>query len=94
MTIVEILLLLLIAAVCGALAQAISGYSSGGLLVTIVVGFIGALLGSWLARAMELPIMLGIEVGGQTFPVIWSIIGGALFCAVIAMLTRRPRVIQ
>jgi hypothetical protein len=28
-------------------------------------------------------------VGGRAFPVVWSIIGSALFVAVIGLLTRR-----
>ncbi|MBI2481606.1 MAG: GlsB/YeaQ/YmgE family stress response membrane protein [Planctomycetia bacterium] len=94
MTIVEFLLLLLVAAICGSLAQALSGYSRGGCLVTIVLGFIGALLGTWLARATGLPEVLAIDVGGQRFPIIWSVIGGAIFCAVLALLTRRPAVLD
>lgn len=94
MGLVEFLILLLIAAVAGALGQAIAGYSAGGLLVAIVLGFIGALIGLWIARALALPEILGIQVGGQTFPVIWAIIGATLFVALIRLITapaRRPR---
>jgi len=92
MTIVEFLVLLLVAAICGSLAQALSGYSRGGCLVTIVLGFIGALLGTWLARTTGLPEVFAIDVGGQRFPIIWSVIGGAIFCAVLGLLTRRRAV--
>jgi len=90
MTILDLLLLLLIAGVCGALAQAISGYSRGGCLVSIALGFIGALLGLWIARAMSLPEPLPVLIGGVDFPVIWSIIGAALFVALVGFLSR-PR---
>jgi uncharacterized membrane protein YeaQ/YmgE (transglycosylase-associated protein family) len=91
MSILEFLILLVIAAICGAVGQALAGYSLGGLLITIVVGFIGALLGTWLARALGLPELLMINVGGQPFPILWAIIGSALFTAIIALFTRRPR---
>lgn len=91
MTIVEFLLLLLVAGICGSLAQAMVGYSHGGCLVAIVMGFIGALIGTWLARLTGLPELLAIQLGGQSFPIIWSIIGAALFTAVLSLLTR-PRV--
>ncbi len=84
----QFLLLLLIAFICGAVAQSLAGYSRGGCLATIALGFIGALLGTWLARVMGLPELLSIPVGDQNFPIIWSIIGGALFSAVIGFLTR------
>jgi uncharacterized membrane protein YeaQ/YmgE (transglycosylase-associated protein family) len=91
MGILEFIILLVIAAICGALGQAIAGYSLGGMVITTIVGFIGALLGTWLARAMGLPELLMINVGGQPFPIVWAIIGSALFAAIIAMFTRRPR---
>jgi len=90
MTLVEFLMLLLIAGICGSLARAMVGYSHGGCLVSIALGFVGALLGSWLARAAGLPDFLTIQVGGQPFPIVWSIIGAALFSAVLSLLTR-PR---
>lgn len=87
---IQFLVLLLIAGVCGALGQAIGGYSHGGCLVSIALGFIGALLGSWLAGSiLHLPELLTIPVGGTKFPVIWSIIGAALFVALINLISRR-----
>ncbi len=55
MTILDFLLLLLVAAICGAIAQALVGISVGGCLVSAVVGFVGALIGMWLARQLNLP---------------------------------------
>jgi uncharacterized membrane protein YeaQ/YmgE (transglycosylase-associated protein family) len=91
MTVLDFLLLLLIAGICGSLAQAIAGYSHGGCLVAIALGFIGALFGSWLARTMGLPEPFVIQVGGREFRVVWSIVGAALFSAVLSVFTR-PRV--
>ena len=88
-SITALLILLLIAAICGALGQAIAGSVRGGLLVSIVLGFIGALLGPWLARTLSLPEPLMINVGGQPFPILWSIIGAALFVAIIHLVSRR-----
>ncbi len=87
MSLVELLILLVVAGVCGALGQAIVGYSHGGCLVAIVLGFIGALFGTWLARVLGLPEVLTLEIGSQGFPVVWSIIGAALFVAVLSLLT-------
>jgi uncharacterized membrane protein YeaQ/YmgE (transglycosylase-associated protein family) len=88
MSLLEFLILLLVAGVCGALGQALTGYSRGGCLVSIGVGFIGALLGTWLARALGLPLLFALTVGGVAFPIVWSVAGGALFVAVISLLTR------
>lgn len=89
MTILEFFLLLLIAGICGSLGQAIAGYSRGGCLVSIVVGFIGALLGSWLSVQLDMPELFNVTVGGNQFPVIWSIIGSVIFVAFVGLLTRR-----
>ena len=88
MTLSDLLLLLLVAGVCGAIVQAIGGFSRGGCLVSIALGFVGALIGMWVARNMGLPEPLPVQVGGQTFPVVWSIIGSALFVAVIGLISR------
>lgn len=88
MTLLQLLLLLLIAGICGSLGQAIAGYSRGGCLVSIALGFIGALLGLWLARFLGLPELIPVVIGGTSFPIIWSIIGSALFVALITLLTR------
>ena len=91
MTIIDLLVLLLVAGICGAIGQAIGGYSRGGCLVSIALGFIGALLGSWLQRRFGLPEPLAVNIGGglfNPFPVVWSIIGAALFVAVIGLISR------
>lgn len=89
MTLGGFLLLLLIAGICGSLAQALAGYSHSGCLVSIALGFVGAVLGTWIAYQMGLPELLTIQVGGQPFPVVWSIIGAALFSAILNLA--RPR---
>jgi uncharacterized membrane protein YeaQ/YmgE (transglycosylase-associated protein family) len=90
MTLLDVILLLIVAGVCGALGQAITGYSRGGCLVSIALGFVGALLGMWLARMMHLPELFSVQIGTASFPIVWSIIGSALFVAVISLLSRRP----
>jgi uncharacterized membrane protein YeaQ/YmgE (transglycosylase-associated protein family) len=79
----------LIAGICGSIGQAIAGYSRGGCLAAIALGFIGALLGMYIARAVGLPEPFSINVGGKAYPIVWSIIGATLFVAVISLITRR-----
>jgi uncharacterized membrane protein YeaQ/YmgE (transglycosylase-associated protein family) len=90
MTLGGFFILLIIAFICGAIAQTLAGGGRGGCLVTIAVGFVGALIGSWIAKNMGLPELLSIDVGGgERFPIVWSVMGGAIFCAVIGFLTRK-----
>ena len=91
MTLGDLILLLLVAGICGSLAQALIGYSHGGCLVSIALGFIGAILGTWLARLMGLSEILAVQVGGQSFPIVWSIMGAALFVAILNHLQPRRK---
>lgn len=89
MTLFDLIVLLIVAGICGALGQAITGFTRGGCLVSIALGFVGAVLGVWISRRLALPELIPLQIGTTTFPIVWSIIGSALFVAVIALLTRR-----
>lgn len=86
MNLIEFLLLLLVAAVCGSIGQGLVGYSTRGCLVSIVVGIIGAYLGLWLASELNLPVFLTINVGDRNFPIIWSILGSGIFSAILGFI--------
>lgn len=88
MSLLGILLLLLIAAICGGIGQSIAGYSMGGCLVSIVIGFIGALIGSWLATQLGLGAIWTVDIEGQSIPIVWSIIGAAIFSLIVGLITR------
>ena len=86
-----VLLLLAVAGLCGAIGQGIAGYSRGGCLASIALGFIGAVLGIWLLPKLGLPELLMVKIGDVNFPIVWSIIGATVFVAVISLLARRRR---
>ncbi|HJW17777.1 MAG TPA: hypothetical protein VJ499_11680 [Flavisolibacter sp.] len=88
MTLFGFLILLIIAAICGAIGQSLAGYDLGGCLVSIVVGFIGAYIGLWIAAKFALPKIWEISIEGRPFPIVWAIIGSALFTLVMALLRR------
>ena len=92
MSLVGFLILIVVAAICGAIGQAIAGYSTGGFLVSIVVGFIGAYLGVWLSQQFGLPELFVVNVDGQPFPIVWSVIGSAILAIIVGLLTR-PRTV-
>lgn len=89
MTLTGLLILLVIAGIVGGLGQTISGYSFGGCLMSIVVGFIGAYLGVWLAGQLGLPEVFTINIEGESFPVVWGIIGSAILSLILGLFTRR-----
>lgn len=86
MTLTEFLILLIIAAICGSLGQSLAGYDLGGCFVSIIVGFIGAYIGLWIAGKFGLPEIFAIKAGGKTFPVVWAVIGSAVFTLLIALI--------
>jgi uncharacterized membrane protein YeaQ/YmgE (transglycosylase-associated protein family) len=86
-----LILLIVIAAVCGAIGKALAGSARGGLIVSTVLGFIGALIGPWIASALKLPEPLTVTIDRHPFPILWSIIGAALFVALLHLFSRRRR---
>ncbi len=89
MSILGFIVLLIVAAVVGSIGQAIAGYSPGGCLVSIIMGFVGAVIGVWLASTLHLPEIFVLNIDGQPFPVVWAIIGAALFAAILGVFARR-----
>ena len=88
MTLLGFLALLLIAAICGGIGQSLAGYDLGGCLVSIIVGFIGAYLGMWLAEKFGFPEFFTINIEGRAFPVVWAVIGSAVFTLIVALIRR------
>jgi uncharacterized membrane protein YeaQ/YmgE (transglycosylase-associated protein family) len=89
MTLTELIILLVIAAICGAVGRALAGGTRGGLIVSTALGFIGALIGPWIARQLNLAEPFVVDIGGHPFPILWSIIGAALFVALLHLISRR-----
>ena len=89
MTLTGLILLLLIAGIVGAIGQSLSGYSFGGCLVSIIVGFIGAYVGVWLAGQLGLPEVFSITIEGESFPIVWGIIGSAILSLILGLFTSR-----
>jgi uncharacterized membrane protein YeaQ/YmgE (transglycosylase-associated protein family) len=91
MNFIEFIILLIIAGVCGSIAQSLAGFSKGGCLLSIITGFVGAVIGNWISRKFSLPNFFVIHIGGKNFPVVWSIIGAVIFTAVLNALSPRNR---
>lgn len=90
LTLTGLLILLLIAGVCGAIGRAIGGGTGGGVLVSVAVGFVGALLGTVIAHYLRLPKLFVVAVDGHSFPIIWAIMGAALFVALVHLISGQP----
>ena len=82
----NILLLLAVAALCGMIAQAVAHHHRGGCLASIGIGFLGAVLGVWLAGVLHLPNMFSVNVGGTSFPIVYALLGGLLLLVILRIL--------
>ena len=88
MGIVDFLLLLLVGGICGAIAEMIVGFSPGGFLASVAIGFLGALIGTWLAPQLGLPSVLAVKIGSYTIEILWAILGAILLLLVISLFRR------
>ncbi len=89
MTLLEVIVYLVIAGVCGAVARAAVGGTGGGFVISLLVGFLGAFVGTWLARQLHLPAIFVVAIGGHPFPIVWSVIGGIVLVA-LGHVVMRP----
>ena len=91
MSLMETLILLAISGIVGALAEFVIGFSLGGIPGTMIVGVLGALIGSWLARLLHLPPILPIQVGRGNIELVWTTLGSLLLVMLLSALrARRP----
>lgn len=91
MTLPEFIILFFIAGICGSIAHTLTGYTHGGCIISIITGFIGALIGTWLAKKLNLPDFFIVRIGPKNFPVVWSIIGSVIFDAALGAISSRKK---
>jgi uncharacterized membrane protein YeaQ/YmgE (transglycosylase-associated protein family) len=84
---IDILISLVIAGIAGAIAKSLVGLNRGGCIISIVVGFIGAMIGTWLARELNLPDLIVFYIRGTEYHILWTILGAVIFTAVLSLFT-------
>ena len=85
----SLIILLIVGALVGIIAQRLVGSLRGGLLTSIALGFIGALIGSWAVKQFGLPEIYVLKIGHTSFPIVWAIIGATVLVAFLGLLSRR-----
>jgi uncharacterized membrane protein YeaQ/YmgE (transglycosylase-associated protein family) len=66
----------------------IAGGTAGGFIVSVLLGFLGAFVGSWLAHTFHLPELVNVNIGRHPFPIVWSILGGIVLVGLAHVLRR------
>jgi uncharacterized membrane protein YeaQ/YmgE (transglycosylase-associated protein family) len=90
-SLIEVLVWAVVALICAAIAEAIIGYSPGGLFASIAIGLVGAFVGSWVARNIGLPPLLTFTFGDVRIELLWTILGATLLVGTLALLRRGTR---
>jgi uncharacterized membrane protein YeaQ/YmgE (transglycosylase-associated protein family) len=88
MTTIVFLLLILLGASCGALAEFILGWSWRGFIASAAVGFIGTAMGDWFAPLAAFPALLPVRIEGHTVDIFWSVVGAIAFLVMMSVFRR------
>jgi uncharacterized membrane protein YeaQ/YmgE (transglycosylase-associated protein family) len=91
MWLIELLLLGLLAAICGALALFLVGYSRGGCPGSFVAGIIGALLGPQVADRIGWIEPFTLRIAELEFPVVTRAAGALLLALLLNLVTHKRK---
>lgn len=86
MDLLQLAILLVIAGICAAIAQWIVGFSPGGFSVSVILGVVGAYIGTSLASLLPIPPILPIHVGTVSFDLLWAVCGSLLLLLLLYLV--------
>ena len=79
---------IIVGLIAGALAKfALPGDDPGGIIVTIIIGIVGAVLGGWLLSLLG--IGAGAGSGGWTFSIIAGVTGAIILLGIYRVVANR-----
>ncbi len=90
MTILELVIFLVVGALCAGVAQSLLGIHAG-FLGSVVIGWLGAFVGTWVARKTGLPELYVLRIGDMAIPIIWTIVGSFVLVAIVGLFRRTAR---
>ena len=78
---------IIVGLIAGALAKfALPGDDPGGIIVTIIIGIVGAILGGWLLSLLGIG---GAGSGGWIFSIIAGVIGAVILLGIYRLVANR-----
>jgi uncharacterized membrane protein YeaQ/YmgE (transglycosylase-associated protein family) len=87
---VEFVVLAVVAAIAGAIGEALAGYSLGGCVVSAVIGYVGALIGFFLETQLHIVDPLNITIAGDNkFPFLLAVICSLVLTLILGGFKRR-----
>lgn len=88
MNMMQVLLLVVVAGLCGMVGGQVMGARRMNLLVMVALGFVGALAGKLLAGLLGLPLLWELHFGGESFPIVWAVIGSIVVVGLFTFFTQ------
>ena len=89
MTATDFILTLVIAGLCGWVASMLMGARRMNIFLLILLGFVGAWLGRWIATLVPGISLPSITIGGQSFPIVWTVIGSIVVVGLVSFIRQR-----
>ncbi len=91
MNVIELILLLLVAGILGVVSQRLTGIQAGGLIMSIVIGFVGAWGGTRLSIWLDIYDPIRLTVFRTEIRLLSAIVGGVIVTSVVGWLQWRGR---
>ncbi len=83
---IELLILIIVAALSGGFAQALFGIRRSNILVSIGIGLIGAYIGTYLAQWLSFPRILVVPIGSSNIEIVWAFFGSLVLVFIINLV--------
>lgn len=83
---IQFVIILIIAGICGGIAQAIFGMQRTNFLISMAIGVMGAYLGTYLAQRFGWPSILLLPIGTMSIELVWAMAGSLLLVFVLSLL--------
>lgn len=88
MTLFGFVMLIVVGAICGAIAEMVVGFSPGGFLASVAVGFVGAFVGYWVAGVLHLPSFFVVQIDRHPIEIVWTVLGSIILLLVVSVFRR------
>ncbi|MCH7472743.1 GlsB/YeaQ/YmgE family stress response membrane protein [bacterium] len=86
MGLLDFIMYLLIAGVCGFAASTLMGARRMNVVMLVLLGFVGALVGTFIAKYFEFPLFWQLQIGDRSFAVVWAFLGSLLVVGIVSFI--------
>lgn len=84
MSLLDFIIMFVIAAITGSVARSLMGFDRGGCILSAIIGFIGAFIGTWIGREFGLPEIWAPTIRNIKYPIVWTTLGAVIFTIILS----------